>query len=144
MISTSNNRVLITNFKLIEMCIKSSPKGGRTNWRVWVWNVDSLLFTLHILHFPLPISHFPLSFMSFLAACGPYVFVPRWLKNMSLCLYVKKLQWEKHVLMSLCRKPCLKMLCFCKYSIPNFNTFEKWHLAFKSTFYRFRIGPNGL
>ena len=24
MISTSNNRVLITNFKLIEMCIKSS------------------------------------------------------------------------------------------------------------------------
>lgn len=28
MISTSNNRVLITNFKLIEMCIKSSLKGG--------------------------------------------------------------------------------------------------------------------
>ena len=28
MISTSNNRVLITNFKLIEMCIKSSSKEG--------------------------------------------------------------------------------------------------------------------
>lgn len=28
MISTSNNRVLITNFKLIEMCIKSSPSEG--------------------------------------------------------------------------------------------------------------------
>lgn len=28
MISTSNNRVLITNFKLIEMCIKSSRYTG--------------------------------------------------------------------------------------------------------------------
>ena len=37
MISTSNNRVLITNFKLIEMCIKSSPKEGRASRKMgWI------------------------------------------------------------------------------------------------------------
>ena len=40
--------------------------------------------------------------MSFLAACGPYVFVLAARKNMSLCPYVFKTKTRKHVLMSLC------------------------------------------
>ena len=46
-------------------------------------NKDIKLITLYI------------SFMSFLAACGPYVFVPHSLKNMFLCLYVLKNNMNK-------------------------------------------------
>ena len=77
-------------FVLEEKPTPALPKGGRTNRRAWSVKCRQLTFLHFTLYFTFQTSHFPLSFMSFLAACGPYVFVPRRQKNMFLCLYVFK------------------------------------------------------
>ncbi|ERK38219.1 hypothetical protein HMPREF9135_1023 [Segatella baroniae F0067] len=71
----------------------------------------SINHPLHIPHFTL---HIPHLLYVFLGRLRPLCLYPD-NKNMSLCLYVKNTQSEKHVFMSLCQKHAiLKNMSLCQ------------------------------